>query len=87
MLGIDTTMGHDLPRRLRIYAFGAYGGQLILEAAQTLGRQSHIPAANLTLLSRQGAYAHNDPAGAYPRNDFFNALIPFLKKIAAGRRS
>ena len=82
VFGINTTMGHELPRRLRIYAFGAYGGALILEAAQTLARQSHIPAANLTLVDRHGTYAHNDPAAAYPDNAFFNALIPFLKKIA-----
>ena len=26
VLGVDATMGHKLPRSLRIYAFGAYGG-------------------------------------------------------------
>src|SRR6202012_2852992 len=29
VLGVDATMGHKLPRSLRIYAFGAFGGTLI----------------------------------------------------------
>jgi pimeloyl-ACP methyl ester carboxylesterase len=84
VLGVNATMGHQLPKDLRIYAFGArLGGQAVLTAAQDLARQSDIPRSNLTLVNRQNAYAHNDPAGAYPVNDFFNALIPFLRKIAS----
>jgi hypothetical protein len=37
---------------------------------------------NLTLMSRQGTYAHNDPAGAYPHNAFFHQLVAFLKKVS-----
>ena len=37
----------------------------------------------LTLVNRQSTYAHNDPAGAYPTNDFFDHLVPFLKKIGS----
>jgi pimeloyl-ACP methyl ester carboxylesterase len=84
VLGVNATMGHQLPKDLRIYAFGArLGGQAVLTAAQGLASQSDIPRSNLTLVNRQNAYAHNDPAGAYPVNDFFNALISFLKKIAS----
>ena len=55
----------------------------MLDAARTLAAQSRIPRRNLTLVNRQGTYAHNDPAGAYPHNDFFDNLMPFLDK--AGR--
>ncbi len=84
VLGLSATMGHSLPKGLRIYAFGArLGGQSVLTAAQALARQSKIPRGNLTLINRQSTYAHNDPAGAYPVNAFFNGLVPFLGKIAS----
>jgi pimeloyl-ACP methyl ester carboxylesterase len=85
VLGVRATHGKDLPRRLRIYAFGAFGGQAILDAAKTLANQSHIPQRNLTLVNRQDGYAHNDPASAYPKNAFFQHLVPFLGKIAHRR--
>ena len=75
-------MGHELPKRLKIYAFGAQlGGARVVQAAQMLAAQSKIPAANLTLVNRQSTYAHNDPAGAYPHNEFFDRLVPFLQHI------
>jgi pimeloyl-ACP methyl ester carboxylesterase len=84
VLGLNATMGHHLPRGLRIYAFGAHlGGQSVLKAAQDLAQQSNIPSGNLTLINRQSTYAHNDPAGAYPVNAFFSGLVPFLGKIAS----
>jgi pimeloyl-ACP methyl ester carboxylesterase len=86
VLGVDATMGHHLPRDLRIYAFGArLGGESVLQDAQLLAAQSHIPAGNLTLINRQSTYSHNDPAGAYPNNVFFDHLVPFLDGIAARR--
>jgi pimeloyl-ACP methyl ester carboxylesterase len=82
VLDVHATMGHKLPKRLMIYAFGAQlGGARVLQAAQLLAAQSKIPAKNLTLLDRQSTYAHNDPAGAYPKNDFFVRLVSFLKKV------
>lgn len=84
VLGLKTTMGRRLPRRLLIYAFGAaLGGphHALVDTTRALARQSHIPARNLTLVNRPD-YAHNDPAGAYPRNVFFSHLIPFLANIA-----
>jgi pimeloyl-ACP methyl ester carboxylesterase len=84
VLGVNSTMGHHLPKSLRIYAFGAHlGGQRVLDAAQLLARQSNIPKGNLTLINRQSTYAHNDPAGAYPNNVFFSHLVPFLDNISA----
>ena len=84
VLGVDATMGHDLPRSLRIYAFGArLGGAGVLQAARILASQSQIPLSNLTLVNRQSTYAHNDPAGAYPNNVFFDHLVPFLATISA----
>jgi pimeloyl-ACP methyl ester carboxylesterase len=86
ILDVHTTDGHKLPRNLRIYAFGAaLGGPKVPEAAKILAQQSHIPLRNLTLLNRQSTYAHNDPAGASPNNDFLNHLLPFLRKISGNR--
>jgi pimeloyl-ACP methyl ester carboxylesterase len=84
VLDVDATMGHQLPHGLLIYAFGAHlGGQGVLTAAQALAQQSGIPSSHLTLINRQSTYAHNDPAGAYPTNVFFQNLVPFLKKVTA----
>jgi pimeloyl-ACP methyl ester carboxylesterase len=85
VFGIKDTMGHRLPRTLRMYAFGAFGGTAITSATAALAAQSRIPKRNLTLISRQATYAHNDPAGAFPHNVFFDHLVPFLKKIAPSR--
>jgi hypothetical protein len=82
VLGLRATMGRRLPKRLLIYAFGAaLGGSRVPAAAILLAKQSHIPMRNLTLLNRQGTYAHNDPAGAYPRNAFFYSLVAFLRRV------
>jgi pimeloyl-ACP methyl ester carboxylesterase len=83
VFGIKDTMGHKLSRHLLMYAFGAYGGPVILQATVALAKQSKIPMRNLTLVNRHGTYAHNDPAGAYPNNAFFSNLIPFLRKASS----
>ncbi len=84
VLDVDATMGHKLPKDLLIYAFGArLGGAAVLTDAQLLAQQSGIPASHLTLVDRQSTYSHNDPAGAYPTNAFYNRLIPFLGKVNA----
>jgi hypothetical protein len=83
VLGVKATHGRDLPRTLRIYAFGAaLGGTRVLDAARALARQSHIPASRLTLVDRHATYAHNDPNSAAPKNDFVARLIPWLKQVA-----
>jgi hypothetical protein len=83
VLGVRATHGHDLPRSLRIYAFGAsLGGRRVLDAAKALAGQSRIPRSHLTLIDRHGTYAHNDPNSAAPRNAFVKALIPFLRRVA-----
>lgn len=82
VLDVDATMGHALPKDLLIYAFGAHlGGQAVLDATTALAQQSGIPMTNLTLVNHQSTYAHNDPAGAYPNNAFFQDLMPFLEKV------
>jgi hypothetical protein len=86
VFGIKATMGDRLPRRLQIYAFGAYGGTAITAAAAQLAGQSRIPKRNLILVSRHRTYAHNDPAGAYPHNLFFDHLVAFLNRIAPTHR-
>ena len=82
VLDVNATMGHHLPKNLLIYAFGArLGGASVPEDAQILAQQSGIPVSNLTLANYQSTYSHNDPAGAYPNNSFFNRLVPFLQKV------
>jgi pimeloyl-ACP methyl ester carboxylesterase len=84
VLNVNATMGRRLPRKLLIYAFGtALGKKAVLLDAQALAKQSGIPMRNLTLIDRENTYSHNDPAGAYPKNAFFSALIPFLRRAAA----
>ena len=82
VLGVHSTMGRRLPKTLKIYAFGAaLGGPGVLLDAQQLAKQSHIPKRNLVLINRHNTYAHNDPAGAFPNNVFFDHLVPFLSRI------
>ena len=84
VLDVNATMGHNLPKSLLIYAFGArLGGARVVQGAQELAAQSQIPAANLTLVNRETTYAHNDPNGASPKNSFFEGLVPFLGKVSA----
>jgi hypothetical protein len=87
VLDVRATHGRDLPRRLRIYAFGAsLGGRRVLDAAATLARQSRIPKRNLTLVDRHATYSHNDPNSAYPRNAFLARLVPYLRRLGRGSR-
>ena len=79
VLGVRAVHGDQV--KVPIYAFGAAGGEGVLDDARTLARQSNLPSSELTLVNREGTYAHNDPAGAYPRNAFLNHLVPFLQKI------
>jgi hypothetical protein len=84
VLDVHSTMGHELPHSLQIYAFGAHlGGPAVLTATETLAQQSGIPMSHLTLIDEHDTYAHNDPAGAYPNNVFFAHLVPFLEKVGA----
>jgi hypothetical protein len=83
VLGVHATMGRHLPHRLLMYAFGAALGQGIGQATRALAKQSGIPASHLTVTSRAGSYAHNDPAGAYPHNAFFAGLVRFLRSVGA----
>lgn len=86
VLDVRATHGHDLPRRLLIYAFGAaLGGQRVLDAATILAGQSSIPPENLTLLDRHETYSHNDPNSAFPENDFVSELVTFLAKVREGQ--
>jgi hypothetical protein len=83
VLDVDSTLGTQLPKSMRIYAFGAaLGGQRVLDAASALAKQSGIPESNLTLLNRASTYAHNDPNSADPTNDFLAGLLPFLGSVA-----
>jgi pimeloyl-ACP methyl ester carboxylesterase len=83
VLGVRAIHGKDLPKRLRMYAFGAaLGGTRVLDAARALATQSHIPRRHLVLVDRHTTYAHNDPNSATPaRNDFLKRLVPFLKSL------
>ena len=82
VLGEHAIHGHELPSSLRILAIGTeLGKEAVLKAAEILAEQSGIPHENLTLINEQSTYAHNDPAGAYPNNEFFSHLVPFLEGL------
>jgi pimeloyl-ACP methyl ester carboxylesterase len=83
VLDVHATHGHDLSKKLRIYAFGAaLGGTRVLDAAKVLAQQSGIPKNRLVLIDRHTTYSHNDPSSASPRNAFVKNLIPFLEKVS-----
>jgi pimeloyl-ACP methyl ester carboxylesterase len=82
ILDVHSTHGRDLPKKLRMYAFGAaLGGQRVLDGTTILADQSGIPHDQLVLVDGEADYAHNDPAGASPNNEFLRNLTPFLNKI------
>jgi hypothetical protein len=82
VLGVRATHGDDVD--VPIYAFAAaLGGKRVLAAARALAKQSHLPRRDLTLVDRHATYAHNDPAGAFPENDFLSRLVAFLGRTAA----
>jgi hypothetical protein len=86
VLDVRATHGDDLPKRLRLYAFGAsLGGERVLQAARILARQSGIPKRRLTLVDRSRTYSHNDPNSAAPRNAFVANLVRFLRGISPAR--
>jgi hypothetical protein len=53
----------------------------VLDGATILADQSRIRNDQLVLVNGEADYAHNDPAGASPNNEFLRNLMPFLKKI------
>src|SRR4029450_4282401 len=82
VLNVRAIHGSRLPKRLKIYAFGAaLGGQRVLDAATILAQQSKIKAENLTLIDRHDTYSHNDPNSASPNNEFVDHLVPFLQSL------
>ena len=98
VLGLQTTMGTQLPKSLHILAidseldklFGG-GGQTVLTEAEALAEQNGISSENVKLIDRLNEYSHNDPAGALPEehegveaNVFLKELRPYLEKIAKG---
>jgi hypothetical protein len=83
VLDVHATHGADLPRKLKIYAFGAaLGGKRVLDAASALAKQSQIPARQVLLVDRHTTYSHNDPNTAAPkRNVFLKKLVPWLRGL------
>jgi len=86
VLELEATEGRHLPRRLKILAIDSELDKVLgrgnaLQSAEVLAAQSGIPRSHLTLIDRESTYAHNDPAGAYPENAFFQKLVPFLSEI------
>ncbi len=87
VLGEHAIFGHELPQSLHILAINSEldklfgGGFSTLDFAEVLAEQSHIPAENVTLIDEENSYAHNDPNGAYPENEFMNHLVPFLEGV------
>ena len=85
VLDVHATHGANLPRKLRMLAFGAaLGGQRVLDSTVALASQSGIARNRLSLINRSTTYSHNDPNSAFPKNAFVTKLLPFLRKIARG---
>jgi hypothetical protein len=83
VLDVHSTMGRKLPHSLRMLAFGtALGQAAVPAAARALAKQPGIPASHVATLDYQKTYSHNDPAGAYPKNAFFTALVNFLRAVS-----
>jgi hypothetical protein len=89
VLDVHSTDATKLPKRLRIYAFGAaLGGARVIAAAQALAAEAGIKRKNLKLVDRSATYAHNDPSAAQPKvNAFLKRLVPFLNSISAGKEA
>lgn len=89
VLDVHSTDATKLPKRLRIYAFGAaLGGARVIAAAQALAAEAGIKRRNLKLVDRSATYAHNDPSAAQPKvNAFIKRLVPFLNSISAGHKA
>jgi hypothetical protein len=84
ILNVHSTMGRKLPHSLRILAFGtALGQAAVPAAARALAKQSGVPQSHVTTFDYQKTYSHNDPAGAYPKNAFFTALVKFLTHLGS----
>jgi pimeloyl-ACP methyl ester carboxylesterase len=87
VLGEHAIHGTELPTSLHILAIDSEldklfgGGFNTLDGAEELAAQSGIPPANVTTVDVESTYAHNDPNGAYPNNEFFSHLIPFLEGL------
>ncbi len=82
-LGIDDTMGHTLPKTLRVYAFATVlGGQGVLDDAQSLATQSGIPMSQVTLVNRDTNLLSQRPGGRLPEQCVFRPPRPVLE----GRR-
>jgi hypothetical protein len=80
VLDVDAIHGDrvDLP----MYAFAAaVGGPAVIEQTKTLAAQSHVPSCALRLVDRSATWAHNDPAGASPDNEFLDGLAGFLDQL------
>src|SRR2546430_14157218 len=68
ILDVRATHGHDLPRNLRICAFGAaLGGQRDPQPATLLADQSYTPRADLALPHRHGTQSHAAPHTSSPQ--------------------
>jgi pimeloyl-ACP methyl ester carboxylesterase len=86
VLGEHAIHGHELPQSLKILAIDteldkALGHGNALQAAEALAEQSGIPREDLTLIDRESSYSHNDPNSAFPENEFFAKLVPFLEGV------
>ncbi len=87
VLGEHAIHGDELPTSLHILAINSeldklFGGKFnTLAGAEELAAQSGIPPANVTTVDVESTYAHNDPNGAYPNNEFVSHLIPFLEGL------
>ncbi len=83
VLGVNATMGHQLPKDLLIYAFGAQlGGPAVPADAQDLGPAIGHPRGQSDAGQLPEHLLAQRPGRRLPDNAFFDRLIPFLDKVA-----
>ena len=87
VLDVHSTDATKLPKRLRIYAFGAaLGGPRVLAAAQSLAAAGADPAPEPEAGQPRGDLRPQRPERGEPEvNAFLKRLIPFLKGISHGK--
>jgi hypothetical protein len=94
VLGLQTTMGTQLPKSLHILAidseldklFGG-GSQTVLAEAEAMAEQNGISSENVKLIDRLNEYSHNDPAGALAEEHEGVEANVFLKELRRRRHT
>ena len=82
VIDVDATMGHDLPKDLLIYAFGAAPRRAARARRRAGARHAVGDPGGQPHAREPGEHVRAQRSQlAYPKNDFFDQLLPFLTKV------